>query len=62
MRPPASTMAPTPSGFPLAVVYTPGEIGVPVHPAVSYGLLLDLAIFGVLAHGWFGASCFGASG
>jgi prolipoprotein diacylglyceryl transferase len=36
-------------GFPLAVVYTNpntlGEIGVPVHLAVGYELLLDLAIF-----------------
>jgi phosphatidylglycerol---prolipoprotein diacylglyceryl transferase len=39
-------------GFPLAVVYTNpntlGEIGVPVHLAVGYELLLDVAIFGVL--------------
>jgi phosphatidylglycerol---prolipoprotein diacylglyceryl transferase len=40
------------SGFPLAVVYTHpntlGEIGVPVHLAVGYEMLLDLVIFGVL--------------
>jgi phosphatidylglycerol---prolipoprotein diacylglyceryl transferase len=39
-------------GFPLAVTYvnrnTLGEIGVPVHLAVGYELLLDLAIFAVL--------------
>src|SRR5207244_12878989 len=36
-------------GFPLAVVYTNpntlGEIGVPVHLAVGYELLMDLVIF-----------------
>lgn len=40
-------------GFPLAFVYTnpntAGEIGVPVHLAVGYELLMDLAIFAVLA-------------
>ncbi len=39
-------------GFPLAVTYahpdTLGEIGVPVHLAVGYELLLDLAIFALL--------------
>jgi phosphatidylglycerol---prolipoprotein diacylglyceryl transferase len=39
-------------GFPLAVVYTNpntlGEIGVPVHLAVGYELLMDLVIFGFL--------------
>jgi phosphatidylglycerol:prolipoprotein diacylglycerol transferase len=39
-------------GFPLAVVYTNpntlGEPGVPVHLAVGYELVLDLAIFAVL--------------
>lgn len=43
--------APAP-GFPLAVVYTHpntlGEPGLPVHLAVGYELLLDLAIFGIL--------------
>jgi phosphatidylglycerol---prolipoprotein diacylglyceryl transferase len=40
------------AGFPLAVVYTNpntlGEIGVPVHLAVGYELLMDLAVFVVL--------------
>jgi phosphatidylglycerol:prolipoprotein diacylglycerol transferase len=47
------------SGFPLAVVYTNpntlGEIGVPVHLAVGYELVLDLLIFAGLvwlAHGF----------
>jgi phosphatidylglycerol:prolipoprotein diacylglycerol transferase len=39
-------------GFPLAVVYTNpntlGEIGVPVHLAVGYELVVDLLIFGLL--------------
>ncbi len=39
-------------GFPLAVVYTHpntlGEIGVPVHLAVGYEMLLDLAMFACL--------------
>jgi phosphatidylglycerol:prolipoprotein diacylglycerol transferase len=39
-------------GFPLAVVYTNpntlGEIGVPVHLAVGYEMILDLVIFGFL--------------
>src|ERR671933_1252040 len=39
-------------GFPLAVVYTNpntlGEIGVPVHLAVGYELVMDLVIFGLL--------------
>ena len=43
--------APAP-GFPLAVVYTHpntlGEPGLPVHLAVGYELLLDLAIFGIV--------------
>ena len=40
------------AGFPLAVVYTNpntlGEIGVPVHLAVGYELVIDLVIFAVL--------------
>ncbi len=40
------------SGFPLAVVYTNpntlGEIGIPVHLAVGYELVLDLLIFAAL--------------
>jgi len=40
------------TGFPLAVVYTNpntlGEIGVPVHLAVGYELIMDLAIFALL--------------
>lgn len=40
------------AGFPLAVVYTNpntlGELGVPVHLAVGYELVMDLAIFGLL--------------
>ena len=40
------------TGFPLAVTYTSpntlGQIGIPVHLAVGYELLMDLAIFGVL--------------
>jgi phosphatidylglycerol:prolipoprotein diacylglycerol transferase len=43
-------------GFPLAVTYTNphtlGQLGVPVHLAVGYELLLDLAIFGGLL--WLG--------
>ncbi len=39
-------------GFPLAVTYTHpntlGEIGVPVHLAVGYEMLLDLLVFGLL--------------
>jgi prolipoprotein diacylglyceryl transferase len=41
-----------PTGWPLAVVYTNpntlGEVGIPVHPAAGYELVLDLAIFAVL--------------
>lgn len=40
------------AGFPLAVVYshpnTLGEIGVPVHLAVGYELVLDVVVFGLL--------------
>jgi phosphatidylglycerol:prolipoprotein diacylglycerol transferase len=40
------------AGFPLAVVYTNpntlGEIGVPVHLAVGYEMVLDLVIFALL--------------
>jgi phosphatidylglycerol:prolipoprotein diacylglycerol transferase len=40
------------TGFPLSVVYTNpntlGEIGIPVHLAVGYELILDLVIFGFL--------------
>ena len=40
------------TGFPLAVVYTNpnslGEIGVPVHLAVGYELIMDLALFALL--------------
>ena len=40
------------AGFPLAVVYTNpntlGELGVPVHLAVGYELVMDLVIFGLL--------------
>jgi phosphatidylglycerol:prolipoprotein diacylglycerol transferase len=43
-------------GFPLAVVYTHqntlGEIGLPVHLAVGYEMLLDLVIFALLI--WLG--------